>query len=104
MGFIRLQTPPGLRKSGMPDSVEMPAPVNTTMRRASAISRARSLRDMPHLGAITRPRAIARGGEEADPAWGGDARVLAGPTRDPSPGEGRRITGDNRRLVRRVPL
>src|SRR3954463_9195438 len=44
MGFIRLHTPPGLRKSGMPDSVEMPAPVNTTRRRASAISRARSAR------------------------------------------------------------
>jgi hypothetical protein len=33
--------------------VEMPAPVNTTMRRASAISLARSLRDMPYLDAIT---------------------------------------------------
>src|ERR1700733_10405360 len=32
IGFIRLQTPPGLRKSGMPDSVEMPAPVKTTVR------------------------------------------------------------------------
>src|SRR5258708_10940628 len=37
IGFIRLQTPPGLLKSGMPDSVEMPAPVNTTARRASAM-------------------------------------------------------------------
>src|SRR6185437_3459680 len=32
---MRLQTPPGERKSGMPDSVEIPAPVNTTARRAS---------------------------------------------------------------------
>ena len=30
IGFIRLQTPPGLRKSGIPDSVDIPAPVNTT--------------------------------------------------------------------------
>src|SRR5258705_6059614 len=36
------QKPPGLRKSGMPDSVEMPAPVKTTARRAWAISLARS--------------------------------------------------------------
>jgi len=27
--------PPGERKSGMPDSVEMPAPVKTTTRRAA---------------------------------------------------------------------
>src|SRR5438309_2210544 len=32
--------PPGLRKSGMPDSVLMPAPVNTTTRFASASMRA----------------------------------------------------------------
>src|SRR2546430_1014650 len=32
--------PPGLRKSGIPDSVLIPAPVNTTARRASAIRRA----------------------------------------------------------------
>src|SRR5579872_5960128 len=38
MGRIWLQTPPGLRKSGMPDSVEIPAPVKTTARRAPAIS------------------------------------------------------------------
>src|ERR1700761_9326257 len=35
IGFIRLQTPPGLRKSGMPDSVDMPAPVKITPRRDS---------------------------------------------------------------------
>src|ERR1051325_6808982 len=31
--------PPGLRKSGIPDSVLMPAPVNTTTRRELSISR-----------------------------------------------------------------
>src|SRR6266446_3298466 len=34
LGSKRSQTPPGLRKSGMPDSVLTPAPVNTTMRPA----------------------------------------------------------------------
>ena len=45
MGAMRVQMPPGLRKSGMPDSVLMPAPVKTTARlevsirrRSSAIS------------------------------------------------------------------
>src|SRR6185295_6969577 len=33
-GFL-VHTPCGPRKSGMPESVEMPAPVRTTMRRAS---------------------------------------------------------------------
>src|SRR5438876_5583024 len=40
MGAIRVQMPPGLRKSGIPDSVLIPASVNTTARRASAIRRA----------------------------------------------------------------
>src|SRR4030095_11959438 len=34
---LRVQTPCGPRKSGMPESVEMPAPVNTTMRLAESI-------------------------------------------------------------------
>src|SRR5690349_14637907 len=38
IGFILVQMPPGERKSGMPHSVEMPAPVNGTMTRASSIS------------------------------------------------------------------
>src|SRR5215472_3768269 len=38
IGAMRVQMPPGLRKSGMPDSVLMPAPVKKTMRRARAIS------------------------------------------------------------------
>src|SRR5215470_15811471 len=37
-GF-RVQTPLGPRKSGMPESVEMPAPVSTTIRRASSTHR-----------------------------------------------------------------
>src|SRR3954447_16210085 len=34
-----VQTPCGPRKSGMPDSVEMPAPVSATMRVAAATQR-----------------------------------------------------------------
>src|SRR5688500_10310844 len=37
-GFF-VHTPCGPRKSGMPESVEMPAPVSTTTRRASSIQR-----------------------------------------------------------------
>jgi len=42
IGAIFVQIPPGLRKSGIPDSVLMPAPVNTTARRARSITRASS--------------------------------------------------------------
>src|SRR5262245_44906281 len=38
---MRSHTPPGLRKSGMPDSVEMPAPVKTTADADRWISSAR---------------------------------------------------------------
>src|SRR5689334_20164096 len=37
-GFL-VHTPCGPRKSAMPDSVEIPAPVRTTMRSASSIQR-----------------------------------------------------------------
>ena len=37
LGIARPQAPCGPRKSGMPDSVEMPAPVSTTTRRAASI-------------------------------------------------------------------
>src|SRR5579863_3442894 len=43
---MRLQTPPGPRKSGMPDSVEIPAPVKTTTRRAAAMRAASSVGDL----------------------------------------------------------
>ena len=33
-GAIHVQIPPGLRKSGIPDSVLIPAPLNATVRRA----------------------------------------------------------------------
>src|SRR6185437_11846648 len=42
IGLYLVQMPPGERKSGMPDSVEMPAPVKATMLPASAIIRLRS--------------------------------------------------------------
>src|SRR5215469_18463796 len=41
IGAIRVQIPPGLRKSGIPDSVLIPAPVNTTARRARSMARVR---------------------------------------------------------------
>ena len=37
IGAYRSQMPPGLRKSGMPDSVLIPAPVNATIWRELAI-------------------------------------------------------------------
>src|SRR6202000_436072 len=37
MGRLRVHNPPGERKSGIPDSVEMPAPVKGTIIDASAI-------------------------------------------------------------------
>jgi hypothetical protein len=39
-GSYRAQRPVGLRKSGIPDSVETPAPVNATTRPVVAISSA----------------------------------------------------------------
>src|SRR5262245_10102143 len=39
IGLYRVQMPPGERKSGMPDSVEMPAPVKATIFSAAAIMR-----------------------------------------------------------------
>ena len=42
IGLYLVQMPPGERKSGMPDSVEMPAPVKATMLLASSIMRLRS--------------------------------------------------------------
>src|SRR5262245_29482591 len=42
IGLYLVQMPPGERKSGIPDSVEMPAPVKATMLSASSIMRSRS--------------------------------------------------------------
>ena len=44
IGAWRVHIPPGLRKSGMPDSVLIPAPVKTTPRRAAAMRRASAAR------------------------------------------------------------
>src|SRR6185436_4718477 len=76
IGLYLVQMPPGERKSGMPDSVEMPAPVKATMFSASAIMRPSS-----STFAISPPRAtrgllgilfqLGRRGVEA--------AVLAGP-------------------------
>ena len=57
-GRRRDHIPPGLRKSGIPDSVLIPAPVNTTARRAfSTSARRRSRSGSPAMGAVNaRPR------------------------------------------------
>ena len=52
-GRRRDHMPPGLRKSGIPDSVLMPAPVNTTARRAfSTSARRRSTSGSPTTGEV----------------------------------------------------
>lgn len=50
MGTCFVHRPPGLRKSGMPDSVLMPAPVKTTARRALAMRRASAASDSSVAG------------------------------------------------------
>src|SRR5579862_717630 len=84
---MRLQTPPGLRKSGMPDSVEIPAPVKTTARRAPSIMSLRRWRDIwdsrrmtggqpaPRLPGVGRRRYHALGSE---PRLGGMRHRLSG--------------------------
>src|SRR5262245_43601974 len=63
-GFF-VHTPCGPRKSGMPESVEMPAPVSTTTRFASSIQ----LRTVSIIGAmVTR---IRSGGPAARRSLGG---------------------------------
>ena len=62
IGRIFVQMPPGLRKSGMPDSVLIPAPVKITIRRASSIIRRSSAtsgfhRASPLAGMLHQPHA-----------------------------------------------
>src|SRR5262245_60281732 len=52
IGRILVQIPPGDRKSGMPHSVEMPAPVNGTMTLASSTSSRRRATAVVTSGAI----------------------------------------------------
>jgi hypothetical protein len=60
---LRVQTPCGPRKSGIPESVEIPAPLNTSTRLAASIQpRANSMSDaskesMP-LAALARAMAL----------------------------------------------
>src|SRR3978361_573695 len=53
IGRLRLHNPPGERKSGMPHSVEMPAPVNGTIDDASAIKLPSASTPLRRSGAIT---------------------------------------------------
>src|SRR5262249_44217866 len=52
IGRILVQIPPGERKSGMPHSVEIPAPVNGTIARAPSNSSVRRSIDVSRSGAI----------------------------------------------------
>src|SRR5688572_21374473 len=52
IGRILVQRTPGERKSGMPHSVDMPAPVNGTMTSASPTSSRRRLTAVFRSGAI----------------------------------------------------
>src|SRR5262249_36783872 len=52
IGLFLVQSPPGERKSGMPHSVEIPAPVNGAIVRAAAISSCSSSMAVSRSGAI----------------------------------------------------
>src|SRR5579885_1544261 len=81
IGFL-VHTPLGPRKSGMPESVEMPAPVSTTTRSApSTQARAVSRRSMAPM--IAPRRAVLEDGQPAV--------------------DGERGAGDERGFVRREP-
>ena len=69
-------TPPGLRKSGTPDSVEIPAPVNPTMRDAPATS-ARAAVTAVSAG-ILRPLVSSTGRGAALASHAGPARTITG--------------------------
>jgi hypothetical protein len=53
VGSYRVQSPPGLRKSGMPDSVLMPAPVRTTSSRALPMRRAAVAMSVCEMGSMS---------------------------------------------------
>src|SRR5262249_16227895 len=52
IGLFFVQSPPGERKSGMPHSVEIPAPVNGAMTRAPSTSSCNSSMAVSRSGAI----------------------------------------------------
>src|SRR5204863_9573456 len=64
-GFL-VHTPCGPRKSGMPESVEMPAPVSTTMRRASPIQVLTCASKLGHLDLAARRHRRQRAGRHDD--------------------------------------
>src|ERR1700740_3122704 len=91
IGRLRVHNPPGERKSGMPHSVEMPAPVKGTIVEAAAIMSPSCSTPLRRSGAIT----------DDDPnVWG--ALMIAWPVggcrRQPAP-LSRRFGGRFLRLV-----
>src|SRR6185436_19449299 len=69
---LRVHRPCGPRKSGMPESVEMPAPVRTTTRCASSIHERTSA---VFLLAMTNS-SLRRVIEAATPLWAGEAELV----------------------------
>src|SRR5918993_1346359 len=80
-GFF-VHTPLGPRKSGMPESVEIPAPVSTTMRSASATQvRAASWSSMPPVSR-TRPGFPFRGRPDTQDRHPTSSRPTTDPARE----------------------
>src|SRR2546425_2769121 len=100
-GFF-VHTPCGPRKSGMPESVEIPAPVRTTMRRARSEEHTSELQSLAYLVCrLLLEKKKDGGGPPAlreDPAGGGalGERGVKAPSRPRPRGESR-----NRRDYRR---
>src|SRR5262249_15670358 len=88
-GFF-VQTPWGPRKSGIPDSVEMPAPVSATIRRAAAIQ-PRTVSTRRSTGSITSGPPTYSSGRRPPafrppPPLADGLRALAGEREESDPG------------------
>src|SRR5215211_754035 len=68
----RVHTPCGPRKSGMPESVEMPAPVSATTRCAASTHD----RTCAVISAVMTHSNLRRVIEIATPLWAGEAEVV----------------------------
>src|SRR5579863_6557252 len=106
IGRLRVHNPPGERKSGMPHSVEIPAPVKGTMTEASAIKSPSFSTPLRMSGAITFEwsEALLTGNYRMA---GRIAISMCGRTRGPAPQESTTlstITIPQRRIRIRAPI
>src|SRR5687767_8307199 len=69
---LRVHSPCGPRKSGMPESVEMPAPVSATTRRAWSTHARTCAVFLAAMGNSNLRRVI----DVATPLWAGEAEVV----------------------------